>query len=109
MTADSELADLLTGGPGSEGMLRDLEDANAFVVSLDTARSWFRLHHLFADLLQLQLRQSQPGEVTALHRWQLTGWPDTGTRWKQSATRRRRGTGGRWPADCWPTTGQGFI
>ena len=31
---NGELADLLTGLPGSEGILLDLEDANAFVVSL---------------------------------------------------------------------------
>ncbi len=45
------LADVLTGGSGGERMLQQLEEANAFVVSLDAARSWFRYHHLFADLL----------------------------------------------------------
>ena len=50
---NGELADLLTGHPGSERILLDLEDANAFVVSLDPARTWFRYHHLFADLLRL--------------------------------------------------------
>jgi LuxR family maltose regulon positive regulatory protein len=34
-------------------MLQELEDANAFVSSLDAGRSWFRYHHLFADLLSL--------------------------------------------------------
>ena len=53
---NGELADLLTGQPGSERILLDLEDANAFVVSLDPARTWFRYHHLFADLLRLELR-----------------------------------------------------
>jgi LuxR family transcriptional regulator, maltose regulon positive regulatory protein len=65
---NGELADLLTGGSGGEGVLQDLEEANAFVVSLDLARSWFRYHHLFADLLQLELRRSEPETVTALHR-----------------------------------------
>jgi ATP/maltotriose-dependent transcriptional regulator MalT len=37
------------------------------VVALDVARSWFRYHHLFADLLQLELRCTEPGEVAALH------------------------------------------
>jgi LuxR family maltose regulon positive regulatory protein len=50
---NGELADLLTGGSGGERVLQDLEEANAFVVSLDAARSWFRCHHMFADLLQL--------------------------------------------------------
>ena len=65
---NGELADLLTGHPGSERILLDLEDANAFVVSLDPARTWFRYHHLFADLLRLELRRTLPEELPALHR-----------------------------------------
>jgi LuxR family maltose regulon positive regulatory protein len=61
------LADALTGGSGGERILQELEEANAFVVALDAARSWFRYHRLFADLLQLELRRTAPGEVTALH------------------------------------------
>ncbi len=49
-------------------MLQDLEAANAFVVAVDTARSWFRYHHLFADLLQLELRCTEPEQVAGLHR-----------------------------------------
>src|SRR5208282_4709149 len=63
-----ELADLLTGRAGSERILLDLEDANAFVVSLDPGRTWFRYHHLFADLLRLELRRRLPGQVPTLHR-----------------------------------------
>ena len=62
------LADVLTGGSGSEPTLQDLEEANAFVVSLDAGRSWFRYHHLFADLLQLELRRTAPDELPSLHR-----------------------------------------
>jgi LuxR family maltose regulon positive regulatory protein len=65
---NGELGDLLTGRPGSERILLDLEDANAFVVSLDPGRTWFRYHHLFADLLRLELRRRRPGQVPALHR-----------------------------------------
>jgi len=65
---NGELADLLTGHPGSERILLSLEDANAFVVSLDPERTWFRYHHLFADLLRLELRRALPEEVPALHR-----------------------------------------
>src|SRR5262249_51880634 len=63
---NGELADLLTGASGGERILQDLEDSNAFVVSLDASRTWFRYHHLFAGLLQLQLRRTTPGEVAAL-------------------------------------------
>jgi LuxR family maltose regulon positive regulatory protein len=70
---NGELADLLTGHPGAGGILLDLEDANAFVVSLDPARTWFRYHHLFADLLRLELRRRLPGQLPALHRL-AAGW-----------------------------------
>lgn len=65
---NGELADLLTGSAGSERILLDLEDANAFVVSLDPARTWFRYHHMFSGLLRLELRRTTPGEVPELHR-----------------------------------------
>jgi len=65
---NGELADLLTGHPGSERILLDLEDANAFVLSLDPARTWFRYHRLFADLLRLELRRKLPEELRVLHR-----------------------------------------
>ena len=61
------LADALTGGTGGERILQELEAANAFVVSMDAARSWFRYHHLFADLLQLELRRTAPAEIDPLH------------------------------------------
>ena len=68
-----ELADLLTGASGGERVLQDLERAGAFVVSLDAGRSWFRYHQMFADLLQLELRRTAPGELPALHQ-AAAGW-----------------------------------
>ena len=65
---NGELADLLTGRAGSERILLDLEDTNAFVLSLDPARTWFRYHRLFADLLRLELRRRLPEELRVLHR-----------------------------------------
>jgi len=65
---NGELADLLTGRPGSERILLSLEDANAFVESLDPEHAWFRYHHLFADFLRLELRRALPAEVPVLHR-----------------------------------------
>jgi LuxR family transcriptional regulator, maltose regulon positive regulatory protein len=64
---NGELADLLTGGTGSERILLDLEDANAFVVSLDPGRTWFRYHRMFGDLLRLELRHTMPAEIAGLH------------------------------------------
>jgi LuxR family maltose regulon positive regulatory protein len=63
-----DLADRLTGTSGGERILQDLERAGAFVVSVDAARSWFRYHRMFADLLQLELRRTEPAEVAGLHR-----------------------------------------
>jgi LuxR family transcriptional regulator, maltose regulon positive regulatory protein len=100
-----ELADAMTGGRGGEGMLQELEEANAFVVALDAARSWFRYHHLFADLLQLELRRTAPGEVTALHRT-AAGWfaghgyPVEAVRHAQGA--QDWGLAARLLADHWP-------
>ena len=70
---NGELADVLTGRQGSERILLSLEDANAFVVSLDPERTWFRYHHLFADLLRLELRRTLPDQVPTLHR-QAAEW-----------------------------------
>jgi len=70
---NGELADLLTGRPGSERILLDLEDANAFVVSLDPGRTWFRYHQLVGDLLRLELRRRLPEDLPELHR-RAAGW-----------------------------------
>ena len=65
---NGELADLLTGATGSERILLDLEDDNAFVVSLDPGRTWFRYHRMFGDLLRLELRRTLPADIPELHR-----------------------------------------
>jgi LuxR family maltose regulon positive regulatory protein len=70
---NGEQAGLLTGDDDGERVLQDLEHANAFVVSLDAARSWFRYHQMFAGLLTLELRRTAPGEVAGLHR-AASGW-----------------------------------
>src|SRR5580692_4034245 len=67
------LADLLTGGSGGGRILQELEQAGAFVVAVDARRSWFRYHRLFADLLELELRQTEPAELAALHA-AAAGW-----------------------------------
>jgi LuxR family maltose regulon positive regulatory protein len=72
-SVNGELADLLTGASGSERILQDLAAANAFVVALDVGRSWFRYHHLFADLLLMELRRTASDEVIGLHR-QAADW-----------------------------------
>jgi LuxR family transcriptional regulator, maltose regulon positive regulatory protein len=75
---NGELADLLTGRPGSEQMLLELEEANAFVVSLDAQRTWFRYHQLLADFLRLELRRTLADEVPDLHRRAARWFADHG-------------------------------
>src|SRR5256714_1652369 len=75
---NGQLADLLTGRAGSEQMLLELEDANAFVVSLDPQRTWFRYHQLLADFLRLELRRSWAAEVPDLHRRAAQWFADHG-------------------------------
>jgi LuxR family transcriptional regulator, maltose regulon positive regulatory protein len=102
---NGELADLLTGGSGSERVLQNLEEANAFVVSLDVARSWFRYHHLFAGLLRLELRGTEPKEITTLHQL-AAGW-FAGHGYQADAVRHAQsaqdwGLAARLLADHWP-------
>jgi len=87
---NGDLADLVSQGSGAEKVLQDLEEANAFVMSLDASRTWFRYHHLFAGLLQLELRRTEPGAVTGLHElaagWLAEhGFPVEATRHAQAA------------------------
>lgn len=75
---NGELADLLAGRAGSEQMLLELEEANAFVVSLDAQRTWFRYHQLLADFLRLELRRTLADEVPDLHRRAARWFADQG-------------------------------
>ena len=93
------------GAPAENSILQELESANAFVVSVDVARSWFRYHRLFADLLQLELRRTAPAEVDALHRtaarWFADhGYPVEAVRHAQAA--RDWAPAARLLADHWP-------
>jgi LuxR family transcriptional regulator, maltose regulon positive regulatory protein len=75
---NGELADLLAGRPGCEQILLELEDANAFVVSLDAQRTWFRYHQLLADFLRLELRRTLADELGKLHRQAAQWYADHG-------------------------------
>jgi LuxR family maltose regulon positive regulatory protein len=102
---NGELAGLLTGDSGGERVLQDLEAANAFVVAVDSGRSWFRYHRLFAGLLLLELRRTEPDQVAGLHR-KAAGWfaghgyPVQAVRHAQAA--QDWDLAGRLLADRWP-------
>ncbi len=61
------LCDAVTGRADGTRMLEDLERGNLFVVPLDTQRSWYRYHHLFADVLRARLLAEHPDQVQDLH------------------------------------------
>jgi len=62
------LCDAVTGQENGQQMLNELEKGNLFIIPLDNKRSWYRYHHLFADLLQQRLRQTQGDVVPELHK-----------------------------------------
>jgi LuxR family maltose regulon positive regulatory protein len=53
---------------GSAAELEAIERADLFLVQLDHRRGWYRYHHLFRDLLQRELEESEPDLVPVLHR-----------------------------------------
>ncbi len=66
---NASLCDAVTGRSDSQAILKDLYEANLFLLPQDDEGQWFRYHHLFADLLQARLSQGLPANAIAdLHR-----------------------------------------
>ncbi len=65
---NASLCEAVSGHPDGQAMLKNLYQANLFVIPLDDEGQWFRYHRLFADLLQARLQQSLPAEeIKTLH------------------------------------------
>lgn len=62
------LCDAVVGRDGGTAMLEALDRANLFLVPLDDRRTWYRYHHLFADVLQARLLAERSELVPLLHR-----------------------------------------
>ena len=62
------LCDAVLDGSASNGALESLARSNLFLVPLDDRRRWFRFHHLFAQILRMELERREPELVPALHR-----------------------------------------
>jgi LuxR family maltose regulon positive regulatory protein len=58
-----ELCDAVLGREGSAAVLTDLAHSNMFLVALDADGEWYRYHHLFGELLQLELGREQAPEL----------------------------------------------
>ena len=48
--------------------LASLARSNLFLLALDDRRQWFRFHHLFAQILHVELERREPAIVPDLHR-----------------------------------------
>jgi ATP/maltotriose-dependent transcriptional regulator MalT len=62
------LCDAVLEAEGSAQVLVELERSNLFLVLLDDRRQWYRYHHLFVQLLRLELGHRDPQLVPMLHR-----------------------------------------
>ena len=51
----------------SQQILETLEKNNMFVIPLDEERTWYRYHHLFADLLKQRLNLNDKSDIIELH------------------------------------------
>jgi LuxR family transcriptional regulator, maltose regulon positive regulatory protein len=62
------LCDAVLEQEGSDELLDGLARANLFLVPLDDRGSWYRFHHLFRQLLRVELEHREPGVTPVLHR-----------------------------------------
>ena len=61
------LCDAVLGERVSAAALESLARTNLFLIPLDDQRRWFRFHHLFAQLLRVELERRNPELVRELH------------------------------------------
>ena len=73
------LCDAVMDQEGSAEMLDALSRSNLFLVPLDDEAGWYRFHHVFAQLLRVELERREPGLAPALHRRAYSWHRDHGT------------------------------
>jgi LuxR family maltose regulon positive regulatory protein len=72
------LCDAVLETESSGELLAELEQANQFLIALDDHRQWYRYHHLFGQLLSLELTEQEPELVPVLHRRAAAWYRDAG-------------------------------
>jgi LuxR family maltose regulon positive regulatory protein len=72
------LCEAVTGRPGCQSLLEQVERAGLFLLPLDDVRGWWRYHHLFADLLRVRLQAEHPARAMELNRNAATWYEDQG-------------------------------
>ncbi|MCB0179553.1 MAG: hypothetical protein KDI62_15080, partial [Anaerolineae bacterium] len=83
----------------SQSLLEYLDQANLFLIPLDDERQWYRYHHLFAEFLQQQLRNTvdastgldsyrRAADWSAQNGWleEAIGYALAAQAWEQAAT-----------------------
>lgn len=70
----SGLCEAVSGCPDGQAILKDLYQANLFLVALDDEAQWYRYHHLFADLLWARSKQMIPADEIALLHGRAARW-----------------------------------
>lgn len=63
---NGDLCDWVLGSTSSGHRLEALERSNLFLIPLDRRREWYRYHHLFRDLLLLELQHREPAHIRGL-------------------------------------------
>lgn len=61
------LCSAVSGVEDSQALLELMERDNLFVAPLDENRKWYKLHHLFAEVLLVRLEQTHAEELPRLH------------------------------------------
>jgi LuxR family transcriptional regulator, maltose regulon positive regulatory protein len=74
----ASLCDAVLETGDSAELLAELEQANLFLIALDDHRQWYRYHHLFAQLLDLELAEQEPELAPVLHRRAAAWFQDAG-------------------------------
>ena len=64
----ARLCDTALDRSDSAARLRRLERENGFLVALDAHGEWYRYHHLFGELLELELSTVEPDAPARLHK-----------------------------------------
>lgn len=74
---NAALCDAVVDTTGSGAILAELERSNLFV-SVDDTGEWYQLHHLFAEVLRLELARTRPELVPGLHLRAARWFEDSG-------------------------------
>jgi LuxR family maltose regulon positive regulatory protein len=64
----AQLCDAVLGTHDATTILGQLERSNLFLIALDARGTWYRYHHLFRELLRIELASTDPEAIPELHR-----------------------------------------